>query len=261
MLSKQPHIFSFSKDYSVINNTIDLAEKFSLIYSEFNDWSEIKEDGYYLEVKSGPSILHNLSDGKRISVDADFFSGELQHRIKTFSKKQSLAKAVFYNQKKSAPLQVIDATGGFGRDAACLAALGTNILIYEKNPAVFCLLSSSLAAAKKNAVYTDIFKGELSCSFADAQTIFKNKNCNADVIYLDPMYPERKKKALSRKGMQVLQNMLGADNDREDLLIAAFESETAQVVVKRPPDIKPFFENRVNKSFNNKLACFDVYCL
>ncbi|MHC4871893.1 MAG: class I SAM-dependent methyltransferase [Planctomycetota bacterium] len=254
-------IFTFDKNPELRNKTAALSEKYSFTFFQPEDWSQIEDEGFYLEVSPELVTLHNVSLQGRLSVTADFFSGELQHRVKTFSKKQSLAKAVFANHKNNNSLRVIDATGGFGRDAACLASLGIDVTIYERNPVVFNLLSAGLESAEKNSQFSKIFKGKLGCVFADSHEILQEKNCSADVIYLDPMYPERKKKSLSRKNMQILQDLVGSDPDREKLLGVAMGAGAGRVVVKRPPDIEPLFADKVTLSFNDKLACFDVYVL
>ena len=57
-----------------------------------------------------------------------------------------------------------------------------------------------------------------------------------DVVYLDPMYPERQKSAAVKKEMAYFHELVGlsaAQND-EALLHAARETAKKRVVVKRP---------------------------
>jgi len=59
-----------------------------------------------------------------------------------------------------------------------------------------------------------------------------------DTIYLDPMYPERKKSAAVKKEMQALHAFLATTTDADTLLQAATQSaevlHTTRVVIKRP---------------------------
>jgi len=56
---------------------------------------------------------------------------------------------------------------------------------------------------------------------------------NADIIYLDPMFPAKKKQAKVKKGMQFLQALLEpAENSL--LLQTALAAANKRVVVKRP---------------------------
>ena len=57
-----------------------------------------------------------------------------------------------------------------------------------------------------------------------------------DVIYLDPMYPEKKKKAESKKKMQVLHQIEPPCQDEIDLMEAARVANPTKIVIKRPPE-------------------------
>ena len=82
-----------------------------------------------------------------------------------------------------------------------------------------------------------------------------------EVIYLDPMYPERKKSAQVKKNMQILQTLLGKDEDTESLLNRALSTAKKRVVVKRPkgaeniPGIKP------DICIESKKTRYDVYVI
>ena len=55
-----------------------------------------------------------------------------------------------------------------------------------------------------------------------------------DVIYLDPMFPHRKKSAKVKKEMQAFQHIVGSDIDSDGLLERALEIARYRVVIKRP---------------------------
>ena len=55
-----------------------------------------------------------------------------------------------------------------------------------------------------------------------------------DVVYLDPMYPHRRKAALAGKEMRLLRQLAGDDDDAPELLVAALACARRRVVVKRP---------------------------
>jgi len=80
-----------------------------------------------------------------------------------------------------------------------------------------------------------------------------------DCIYLDPMFPpKRKKSALARKSMRVLHDLLGDDQDKEQLFAAAFSTAGKRVVVKSPDYAEPL-GGKPNESFQGKLLRYDVY--
>ena len=55
-----------------------------------------------------------------------------------------------------------------------------------------------------------------------------------DVIFLDPMFPERQKSALVKKKFQLLQRLEQPCADEEALIGAALEAKPKKVIVKRP---------------------------
>ena len=93
----------------------------------------------------------------------------------------------------------------------------------------------------------------------DSANILKTTAETPDAIYLDPMFPHRKKSALVKKEMQVLQSLLGVDPDADQLLIPALALARKRVVVKRP-NTAPFLDNKKpNMSMESKKHRFDIY--
>ena len=79
-----------------------------------------------------------------------------------------------------------------------------------------------------------------------------------DCVYLDPMYPpKRKKSAIANKNMQFLQWLLKPDLDSLPLLKAALDSNS-RVVVKRPIYADPLLASPQQR-FSSKLVHYDVY--
>jgi len=80
-----------------------------------------------------------------------------------------------------------------------------------------------------------------------------------DAVYLDPMFPpKRKKSAAVNKEMRLLRELVGDDLDAPDLLEVARGVARERVVVKRPdhaPPLAPY----PSMSFLGKLVRYDVY--
>ncbi len=79
------------------------------------------------------------------------------------------------------------------------------------------------------------------------------------MVYLDPMYPHKKKSALVKKEMRVFQSLVGADDDADGLFEPAFALATKRVVVKRP-DYAEFLDGKTpSTQIETKKNRFDVY--
>ncbi len=166
-------------------------------------------------------------------------------------KKQGLVRAC----KPVPGLRIIDATAGWGRDAAVLASFGAQVLMLERHPVMAALLADALSRQEEQD------KQYLQLSLQAGNTLSFLKQLPEaeypDVIYIDPMHPERSKSALVKKDMQALQQMIGADEDALELIETAITKVKQKVVVKWPQKIKPLLP--ANANIEGKTVRFDIY--
>ena len=180
----------------------------------------------------------------------DFNDVSILKRVKQ-NKTQGLVKAC----KPHPGLKIIDATAGFGRDAFVLASMGAEVLMLERCPMLVALLKDGLDRLGVEAF--DV--GNLNLMQADSLEYIANLAPDnfPDVIYLDPMHPVRHKKALVKKEMQILQEILGFDADVKQLLNLAITKCKQYVVVKWPQREPPI--GKPHHSIPGKTIRFDVY--
>ena len=179
------------------------------------------------------------------------FHAAAWNKRKQEGKKQGLVKAC-----KPAPgLKIIDATAGWGRDAAVLSSFGAEVLMLERHPVMAALLADALLHRDQK----DQQQMRLSVHAGDAYSFLKalEEKEYPDVIYIDPMHPERGKSALVKKDMQALQQMIGADEDALALIQLAVTRTKQKVVVKWPQKIPALLP--ANASIEGKTVRFDVY--
>lgn len=176
-------------------------------------------------------------------------------------RRQPLARAIGFPLKKwqEAP-RVLDATAGFARDSFFLAALGCMVTATERSGEVFDLLLDPLRLAKKDEKLAPLLESRIHFFLGDARSLLAlPASRNAfDVIYLDPMYPEKRKSALAKKELRLLRALVGADEDATDLFAIARRANPERIVVKRPPHAPDLAPGKVH-SFEGKLARFDLY--
>lgn len=134
----------------------------------------------------------------------------------------------------------------------------------ERHPVVAALLDDGLTRAKQDAEIGGWVSERLSLLHASSQQALLDLADNADfeapdVVYLDPMYPHKKKSALVKKEMRVFQSLVGADLDADGLLTPALALATKRVVVKRP-DYAEFLDLvKPSTAIETKKNRFDVY--
>jgi 16S rRNA G966 N2-methylase RsmD len=157
---------------------------------------------------------------------------------------------------------VYDLTAGLGQDSLLIANAGAKMVhMVERDPIVAALLEDALRRLRilsdcddnddTRRVATDL-SSRLSLEIDDGrrvlETILTAGKELPDIVYLDPMFPVRKKSASVKKNMQVLHSLLesqqGAVEDERlveelELLQAAYQAAKLRVVVKRPTNAEP----------------------
>lgn len=185
----------------------------------------------------------------------DFIDGKQCARLTPQNLSQELLiKAIGGMQN----VRVLDATAGLGRDSLLLAQAVQELVCLERHPEIFQLLSDALTRLKQDAPMMPI-AGKMSLHEQCAiQYLQSYQGPPFDIIYCDPMFPPKRKSALNKKESQILQTIVGADPDSDDLIKLALQHAQSRVVVKRPlyagtsnppPDIQ--FKGRAHR--------FDVY--
>lgn len=208
---------------------------------------------FLLEFAQGRLQLRDTRPGAPGPLWVDFLAPEHEQRRRA-GKGLLLARACGIKKGKAPPC-IIDATAGLGRDAWALAALGCQVTAMERDDVAFALLSDGL---KRAIDCGDGTAGRIQLRHGDACALLPA--ASADVVYLDPMFPDLGNTALPGKEMQYFQALMRNHADEGRLFAAAIASGVRRVVVKRPrlaPTIDP--ARRVLVDFTGKSVRFDVY--
>jgi len=209
----------------------------------------------YQLVKNGEAIgliLSGHASDLPISVDFPVYLRNLKNLNELNS--QPLVRAIGKNAR-----MVVDATVGMGQDSFMLATAGFEVIGYERSPGVYALLENGLQRALSDPVIRELIDDRLQFRLGDAIDELPLLKSQPDAVYLDPMYPpKRKKSALSKKEMQVFRELVGDDNDAKRLFDVAMQTARDRVVVKRPHHAEPI-AGKPSMSYEGKLVRFDVY--
>lgn len=213
-----------------------------------------------LVTSDGVLSIHQTGKGAPGPVLVDFGSGALEYRRRGGAA-ELLGKAVGQGVKR--PLRILDATTGLATDAFILAHLGHEVLMCERDPVVVELLRSGLAAVlgKGDAQLQEIV-GRMSLIPGDARECDSRLLVELDVIYLDPMFPGREKRAAVKKEMALLQRLLedaSTSGDADTLLRWALQLGSARVVVKRPLRAGNLASMAPSHQLKGKAVRYDVY--
>lgn len=236
------------------------------------------------EMQDQQLVLHLTLEDKPDLLKFDLAHGEVAIRAAKASKSNEVvAKAIgcksFYRPK------VLDATAGMGRDALMMAMLGCNVVMQERNFAIYHLLENALTRLKQSPDFKTEVTQRLSLyqqnsidsfeasdvlqdfDFLDDTDVLRDtdvlKDINVlediDVIYLDPMFPERKKSALVKKEMRLFKLLAGEDLDSDQLLLNGLSCSVKRVVVKRPKGAPVLAGKKPSHEILAKKFRYDVY--
>jgi 16S rRNA (guanine1516-N2)-methyltransferase len=191
--------------------------------------------------------------GERSSgLSVNFSAGRMGYRLERVMH-EPLIKACGLTRAEE-PRRVLDATAGWGRDAGLLAMAGTQVVMLEAEPVLHSLLADGLRRAPEPLCK------RLSLLYADSLEWLTETTEHFDLVYLDPMFPERRKSAAVKKDLQWLQRLGRATGPEEQIQLLQLARMVApKVVVKRPAKAPDLAGETPHHRFTGKTVRFDVY--
>jgi 16S rRNA (guanine1516-N2)-methyltransferase len=214
---------------------------------------------------AGVLTLSHLFEKAWQNFSVDFLElGFLSRLQRASMSSELLLKAL---GKKASTYRIFDATLGLGRDSLILASHGSALVGVERNSIIYCLVNDAFVRAKKNREMVSLLE-KVSFLQGDAKEILHQKTLDPfDVVYLDPMFPPRKKSALVKKNMQVLHALLaeatsGAESvtsEVETLFLSAKAVAQKSVIVKRPLHGEFLTGAKPSHSVSGKDSRYDIY--
>lgn len=230
----------------------------------------------FLEQTSNGLVLKSTLPELSGSFQLDYLQGNMGFRLTPERVlHEPLAKVI---DKKA---WVIDTTGGLGRDGIMLAMMGCKVWMCEAHPLLYPLIQDALKRAALDPKFDFLNDATKFIFFPeDAKNILIKlvdlpKTERPEIVYLDPMFPARKKSSLVKKEMQWLKAIhdmsiesLSADGvtgftgltSEISLFEMALKTATKRVVVKRPvhaPNLVLSPSPNFSKTFQS--SRFDVY--
>lgn len=192
--------------------------------------------GFTLKCSDKIELIDNDGKFRPFFLDLNTYKPRLSRGGR---KAESIARAVIGKLKNP---DVVDATAGLGRDALILQSAGANVKMFERNPIVYLLLKDAIRRAYNDSAFISFLPNGLPTlmpygSLQDYKVT--HKDFFADVIYYDPMFPQRQKTAQVKKEMQIFHEIVGFDYD--NLNYAEYLKSVAKIrlVIKRPANAEP----------------------
>jgi 16S rRNA (guanine1516-N2)-methyltransferase len=187
-----------------------------------------------------------------LTVDIEPRNGE--QRSYPAPKQGALAQALGRKTKS-----VVDATTGWGQDSLFMFRMGYEVTCIERSPVMAELLADGFNRLNQQDWMQRLQLQAPQLLTGNAIELLATLATPPDCIYLDPMFPpKRKKSALAKKAMVILRDLLGDDMDKDQLFNVALQVAGKRVVVKSPDDAEPL-GGKPSDSYSGKLVRYDVY--
>ncbi len=217
---------------------------------------------FYLALTDERLELRMADEKGAGAIYVDFIGGAVGHRRRFGGGRgQTIARAV--GVTGDSPPRVLDATAGLGRDAYVLATLGCSVVLVERSVLVRALLEDGMQRAASEPEIAAIV-ARMTLLHGDAVEIMNDYHGaqRPDVVYLDPMFPARKKSASVKKEMRFLQQLLEEQEGGEaELLEAGLNLAHKRVVVKRPSYAGCLPGPSPSMAIRGKKHRYDVYVI
>jgi len=236
--------------FSEIELSSELKTEITMVQSdlEVEVCARRPTDESYFEFSSKGLTLVDHELGK---LHLDFIEDRVNYsRQSHLGKNELIAKAVGLSRGVQ---RVFDATLGLAEDAWFFLRLRVPVVGCERSPVVYLLLKDAVRRAR--LVFPEL---PFHIHYADAKAVLRSHPDEFPVVYMDPMFPEKKKSALPRKEMRIFRKWVGDDGDITELFETAMEHATERVVVKRP-NKAPDLADGVVHSFKGKTVRYDLY--
>lgn len=176
------------------------------------------------------------------------------YRLRSTTKKDPLIRATGLHKQKN--LKILDCTGGLGHDTLVMAYFSANVTVLEQSLATYLELQETV---EQTIDVLDNNPLQITCIHDEAiRWVNKHTLRSFDVVYCDPMFPEKKKTAKSK---QIMQNLaLAAKNNEEDneqLIKTLIQLKPTRLVLKRP--LRALCDHTPHHVIQGKSHRFDIF--
>lgn len=248
------NVIIFYSHSELKSQATEIAQRFNFILQEPYDVN-----------LAPPQFLNLTPEGLMLHSPAmkpwhiDFLSAEKNYRrLHGGGFKETLARACGIKRNQILPT-IVDLTAGFAKDAFVLACLGCDITLVERHPIIAALLDDGLKRLYADPEASRHF--HLKLYFEDAEHFLKHSLTSLpDIVYIDPMHPQRTKSANVKKDMQILQQWIPPEEHPENLLNLSLKYAKKRVVLKWPRKSPAI--NSIKKpdfTYEENTVRFDVY--
>lgn len=199
----------------------------------------------FYQTEDSATSARLICENQILKLESDLFSTVLcdftnKSFIKEVRQSYGRSEGVYSFTKpmaKSGEIKICDMTVGMGKDFFKFILAGYNVVGFERNPVFYHLVKDGLERfmiSPESEVLKEQFRVSNFCAelkFGEAK--FNNQS-EFDLIYYDPMYEDKSKKAAPKKGVQALKhlNQPSAEGEKLKYLGEAIKAGPRSLIFK-----------------------------
>ena len=193
-------------------------------------------------------------------MELSFIDPKLIRRIENSPKEKDLLR----NSLGKGTFRILDATAGLCRDSLRMSYWGHKVWACERDVELGKMLESSLAEARAHEFYQDWIERLSFYPGATESFLKENPEITFDIVVIDSMFPDEKRKGLPKKNIQELKALVSDDSDNAAELLTfchdfAWKQKPKKILVKRPLKAPALDRFRVSHSFEGRSHRWDLY--
>lgn len=154
----------------------------------------------------------------------------------------------------------VDAAAGMGEDSFLLAAAGYEVTLFEQDAVIAALLKDALRRAREDDRLREIV-GRMHLIEGNSIMLMPRLDISTEIVYLDPMFPPRKKSGLIQKKLQLIQKLEQPCADERELYDAAVSLRPKKIIIKRPLNGALLAGKKPSYTVKGKAIRYDVVVL
>ena len=185
------------------------------------------------------------------------FSRMLNRVIKGRLRHEMLVKIT---KTKTEHPTAVDAAAGMGEDSFLLAAAGYEVILFEQDAVIAALLRDALRRAREEDRLREIV-GRMRLTEGNSIALMPRLGITPEIVYLDPMFPPRKKSGLIQKKLQLIQKLEQPCANERELYDAAAALSPKKIIIKRPLNGALLADKKPSYTVKGKAIRYDVVVL
>ena len=193
-------------------------------------------------------------------MQLSFLDPQLMKRLENSPREKDYLR----NALGKGKFRILDATAGLCRDSLRMAFWGHEVCACERDSKLSQLLVTAYTEALADDFYAPWLNRLKIHALSTEAFLAANPHETFDIVVVDSMFPDEKRKGLPKKNIQELKLLVEDDSDNAAELLNflydfKWEKKPKKILVKRPLKAPPFPTHKASMAYKGRSHRWDLY--